>query len=77
MIDEIKIMEYRDSIVNKVSEQGYADDEELMQNIAWAFSTALFAAVAKNLSTDITIALCKERVKYFTDDYYGDHIVID
>ena len=77
MIDETKIMEYRDSIVNKVSEQGYADDEELMQNIAWAFSTAIFSSSAKHLSTDATIALCRERVTAYTDDYYGDHIVID
>ena len=77
MIDETKIMEYRDSIIQKVSEQGYADDEELMQNIAWAFSTAIFSSSAEHLSTDATIALCRERVTAYTDNYYGDHIDID
>lgn len=74
MIDYQKIESYREHVLNKVRDRA---DEELLQNIAWSFATAMFIADSKNYSTEDAISLCREKTKFYTDDYYGDYIDID
>ena len=76
MIDFNVIESFRQHVINKIKAYKHTD-EELMQNIAWAFTSACFIADGKNLSTEETIDLCKQRVKAYTDEYYGDYIDIE
>ena len=76
MIDFNIIESFRQHVLNRLEEYEHTD-EELMQNIAWAFTTASFIADGKNFDTEQTLDLCKQRVKAYTDDYYGDYIDIE
>lgn len=76
MIDFNIIESFRQHVINKIKAYKHAD-EELMQNIAWAFTSACFIADGKKLDTEHALALCKQKVKAYTDDYYGDYIDIE
>lgn len=76
MFDYQKVESYREHVLSRLAEYEHAD-EELMQNVAWAFSSACFIADGKKLDTEETLALCKERTKSYTDNYYGDYIDIE